>query len=133
MSIRTNKLAREKAALIEQMADEEIDGLPGAVRERFWGVLMERAVRHLSSVPPRVQELLPMTPEEVREFRKELVPMGNAYRGQPVGDVPYSYWLNFERYAKFRMKLHRYLSSDTVQRELPDVPDYDNGYQQGDE
>jgi hypothetical protein len=106
----------------EQMAE-----LCGEQTERFWEVLAtiaaERSGKALMLAPKAVaagNAELQMSDEEAAQFERVIVPFGK-FAGEPVGDVPISYW-TFVTESDFNRQLVRYMRSRAYQRrqEEPD-------------
>lgn len=115
------------AANIEARADaEQMIELCGEQPPRFWEVLASIAVQKcdkaLMVVPKPVadaQHAERMNEAEAWQFERSIVPFGK-YAGEPVYDVPISYW-TFVTESDFNRQLIRYMRSDAYQRRQDDV------------
>ena len=112
-TVEENKQARERA--------EEFAKFIGVETTRFWETLANIAAdkcgRGVAILPKHVIEgnaADRMTDNEAAEFERSSVPFGK-YAGQPIGDVPCSYW-TYVTESEFNRNLIRYLRSKTFQQ-----------------
>ena len=110
-SFKENKIGRETAQTLIQMAEEYAAQLSSKAKARFWEVIEEAAHKHL---PKKEANCQPMTDKECRMFGDEEMTYGQ-HKGKLIEEVPLDYlaWLSDEKFREAR-QIKRYLTSAMV-------------------